>query len=317
MSKDSPARNRSGESPIRTLLASHRRELLASWQRLAKAPLATLMTVTVIAVALLLPACLALVNTNLQTVVDEFRGSARITLYLHAQTAAEQAAIVSANLLERPDIQESVFVSREDALQDFSAAAGLGEVLAALPENPLPAAIVVTPVPATPDAIAALAADLRQLPEVETAQLDEVWIRRIDALASTVGLLARSLALLIGIGVCFIVGNTIRSTVESRRDEIRVIKLVGGSDSYIARPLLYAGFLQGAAGGVMAAALLLLLSWSAGTALRDLASPDAMGWLELRGPGLMAIMALVAGGALLGWLAALGASWRYIRAVAP
>lgn len=317
MSSATGSRPRSAASPLRSLLASHRRELAASWQRLAKDPLASLMTVTVIAVALLLPACLALVNANLQTVVAEFRSSARITLYLNAQTTPEQALEVSANLLSRPDIQASSFVSRNDALRDFSAATGLGEVLAALPENPLPAAIVITPASDSPDAIAALAAELGQLPEVESAQLDEVWIRRIDALAGAVGLLARSLGLLIAIAVCFIVGNTIRSTVESRRDEIRVIKLVGGSDSYIARPLLYAGFLQGAGGGGLAAVLLLLLSWSAGAALQDLTSPSALGFLELRGPGLSGILALLASGALLGWLAALVASWRYVRAVAP
>lgn len=313
-------RNPASPGSALRIFAPHREDLLASWQRMRQAPLSTLMTVTVIAVALLMPACLALVNTNLQDIVSEFRGSARITVYLEAGMADANATEVSTNLQARPDIQSADYVSSQSALQEFAAATGLGEVLAALPENPLPAAIVITPMPTEPEAIAALAADLRQLPGAQAVQLDEAWIRRVDALATTVGLLARSLGLLIAVGVCFIIGNTVRATVESRRDEIRVIKLVGGSDSFIARPLLYTGLLQGAAGGLLAALLLALLSWGASGALQGLNPPagaSAEPVLNLHGPGLAGMATLLAAGALLGWIAALGASWRYIRAVSP
>jgi cell division transport system permease protein len=300
------------------LLGTHRDDLLASWQRMWRTPLSTLMTITVIAVALLMPACLALVNANLQSMVSDFRGSARITLYLGSEVSADEGRSVSANLLERGEIVSADYVSSQDALAEFSSATGLGNILTTLPDNPLPAAIVITPELANPDAIAALAEELRKLPEVQTVQLDEAWIRRVDALASTVGLLARSLGLLIALGVCFIIGNTIRTTVESRRDEIRVIKLVGGTDSFIARPLLYTGLLQGAAGGLLAALLLALLSWIAGTALQGLNPPSAataVAVVQLQGPGPEGMAILLAVGASLGWIAAFAASWRYVRAV--
>lgn len=300
------------------LLGTHRDDLLASWQRMWRTPLSTLMTITVIAVALLMPACLALVNANLQSMVSDFRGSARITLYLGSEVSADEGRSVSANLLERAEIVSADYVSSQDALAEFSSATGLGNILTTLPDNPLPAAIVITPELANPDAIAALAEELRKLPEVQTVQLDEAWIRRVDALASTVGLLARSLGLLIALGVCFIIGNTIRTTVESRRDEIRVIKLVGGTDPFIARPLLYTGLLQGAAGGLLAALLLALLSWIAGTALQGLNPPSAataVAVVQLQGPGPEGMAILLAVGASLGWIAAFAASWRYVRAV--
>jgi len=320
MSRQSAANKPGSRSPVAGVIDAHRQDAVDSWQRLRRAPLSTLMTVTVIAVALLLPACLALVNTNLQSVVAEFRGSARINLYLEDGTSAESGHEVSTNLQERAAIQSAEFVSSQDALGEFAAATGLGDVLAALPDNPLPATIVVTPEPASPDLVSDLAAELQLMPEVQSVQMDEAWVRRVNALADTVSLLARMLGLLIAVGVCFIVGNTIRATVESRRDEIRVIKLVGGTDSFIARPLLYAGLLQGAAGGLLAALLLALLSWGTGAALQGLgptADSAPAPLLTLQGPGLGGMILLLTVGALLGWLAALGASWRYVRAVAP
>ena len=58
-----------------------------------------------------------------------------------------------------------------------------------------------------------------------------------------------------------IVGNTIRMAVESRRDEVLVMKLVGATDAYIRRPFLYMGFWFGVLGGFFASLCILVLSW--------------------------------------------------------
>jgi cell division transport system permease protein len=54
-----------------------------------------------------------------------------------------------------------------------------------------------------------------------------------------------ALALLFGIAVLLIIGNTLRLLIQNRRDEIAVIKMVGGSDRFIRRPFLYGGILYG------------------------------------------------------------------------
>jgi len=65
--------------------------------------------------------------------------------------------------------------------------------------------------------------------------------------------------------VILVVGNTIRLAIQSRRDEITVVKLVGGTDAYVRRPFLYTGLLFGIFGAVVAAIMLTVLGfWLAG-----------------------------------------------------
>ena len=57
---------------------------------------------------------------------------------------------------------------------------------------------------------------------------------------------------MLALGVLLVIGNTIRLAIESRRDEVVIIKLVGGSNGFVRRPFLYTGFWYGAGGGLIA-----------------------------------------------------------------
>ena len=61
-----------------------------------------------------------------------------------------------------------------------------------------------------------------------------------------------TVAVLLAVAVLLVTGNTIRLAIESRREEIVVIKLVGGTDAFVRRPLLYTGFWYGLGGAAVA-----------------------------------------------------------------
>jgi cell division transport system permease protein len=71
--------------------------------------------------------------------------------------------------------------------------------------------------------------------------------------------MAFALALIISLAVVFVVGNTIKLAIESRRDEIRIIKLVGGTNSLAARSFLYTCLFYGLLGGLISCLLYALL----------------------------------------------------------
>jgi cell division transport system permease protein len=296
------------------LLRSHRKEAVLSLQRMTDQPWSTLSTLFVIATALLLPACLLVLNSSLDSAVDSFRSTARVTLYLEASISDAQAQAVSDRLLARDDVVGVEYISAAQALQEFSAATGLRTVLAGLGENPLPASIVLQPSAADSSLVGELARYAASLSEVDSVQADESWIQRAEAIASTLGFLGQSLGLIFALGVSFIVGNAVRMTVESRRAEIKVIKLVGGSDSFIARPLLYTGLWYGLLGALLAAIVLSILVYAANAALQG-QSVDLLPGLTLSGPGVNGYFSLLLAGAVLGWVAARVASWHYIRAI--
>jgi cell division transport system permease protein len=101
-----------------------------------------------------------------------------------------------------------------------------------------------------------------------------------------------------------------------RREEIEVIKLIGGTDTFVRRPFLYAGFLHGVLGGVLAWLLiqgsLALLAGPIGELSALYGSTYTLSGLPGRGSALL----LLAGGGL-GWIGSRLAVGRHLRAIDP
>ena len=307
------SQKRSQNSPkSANIWSNHKKDAYSSLQRLRQAPLASAMTLFVIAIALLLPALLFVVQANLGTLMGEFRESARITVYLQDRLSDTESEQVSEDLLSVEGITSVRLVSRQTALESFSAAAGFDRVLPELDGNPLPAAIVIQPESTT--VIATLVQALGQRPEIDLVQVDEQWIQRLAAINSLINTLAIVLGGVITVGLIFIIGNTIRVSVEQRREEVRVIKLIGGTDSFIARPFLYSGLFQGLFGAVLALLLMLLIYLIVQGAMAAVADEFGNN-LSIHGLSLLGCVQLLLAGALVGWLAACLAAWRTIREI--
>jgi cell division transport system permease protein len=151
---------------------------------------------------------------------------------------------------------------------------------------------------------------------VDIVQVDTDWVRR---LASMLDLLRRAIegaALVLGIGVIAVAGNTIRLDINARREEIEVVKLVGGSDAYVRRPFLYGGFWYGLGGGLLAWLLLWVGSWTLAGPVAALAT-DYGSAFRLLGPDSLATTATLLGGPLLGWLGAWWSSSYHLRQIEP
>lgn len=231
--------------------------LRVALKRLTDAPLASLFTVLVIAVALSLPAGLYLLLTNVQRLAGDAPTETEISLFLKAEVGLEQGRKLAATLATRPDVRSVRFIDRDAALARL-AAAGLGEVAAGLPANPLPHTLIVIAHDPDPTSLERLREAFSRLPEVERVQLDTDWARRLAALLDLGRDLVAMLAILLGLALAAITANTIRLQIYAQRDEIEVARLIGATDRFIRRPFLYFGALQGLAGGLAAWLLLAL-----------------------------------------------------------
>jgi cell division transport system permease protein len=240
----------------------HRAVALDSLRRLVRAPLSTLMTWLVIAIALSLPAGLFVLLKNAQTVSEGWEGGAQISLYLQQSVSDKDARALVDEVAARVDVKRVDFISREKALADFQRQSGLGDILAGLDENPLPAVLVVYPDQADFAAADKLRSDLAKKEGVETAQLDAQWVQRLYAMLDLGERLVIALAAALALAVMLVIVNTIHLAIQSRRDEILIVKLVGATDAYVRRPFLYTGFWYGLGGSLLALALVsAVLSW--------------------------------------------------------
>jgi cell division transport system permease protein len=297
-------------------LESHRASLADSLKRLARQPFGSFFTCLVMAVALSLPMGLSLLLKNVERLGGSWQRAAQISLYMRMEAGDREGDALVAQAKALGGVAEAEFISREKALAEFQQQSGLGEALKELPDNPLPGVVVVTPREVDKPALEALREQLSQLPNVAQAQLDLVWVERLAAILKLGDRFVFGLAVLLISALLLVIGNTIRLHIENRRNEIEVIKLVGGTDAYVRRPFLYMGALYGLGAGLLAWAVLAFgLDWLNGAVvnLAGLYGSDfALGGV----PGADGL-SLLLGAVLLGYIGAWIAVARHLRELAP
>lgn len=303
------------QSGFGTWIDHHAYSVVSGLGRLLRRPWATALTIGVMAVALALPLGLLLVLDNVGRLSGSVQQSQEISVFLAMDTSTERTQALEREIAARADVATVELRTPEQGLEELRSRGGLGDAidgLGGLDANPLPAVLVV--VPARDDA--ALAAALGALPEAELVVHDAAWRQRLDAWMRFAARVAWVLAALLGVGALLVVGNTVRLDIQSRRDEIGVLQLLGATDGFIRRPFLYQGAWYGLAAGVLALGLLALAGLALQAPLAELVAGYGSGF-ALRGFGIAQSLAVVAGAALLGWLGAGVVTGHYLRQTRP
>lgn len=233
-----------------------------SVRRLLAKPLNTIITIAVISIALALPVGFYVTLANVYDLGERWHASTQISLYLNKHASEQAVEKLHVDLSLWPEIEKLNVINKEQALEEFKASSGFADVLKHLDNNPLPVVIEVLPIAEYNNSEKAyvLLKKLQQQPLVDMAQLDMEWLQRLSLMLQIGQRLALALVLLLSLGVLLIIGNTIRLEIESRRDEIIVVKLVGGTDAFVRRPFLYSGLWYGLAGGIVAS-IIVALAW--------------------------------------------------------
>jgi cell division transport system permease protein len=297
----------------------HRLALATTLERLAADRAGTALVALTLGITLALPTLLWASVSQLAELADDWHRAPRINVFVDPAADAER---VLEALRDNIEIAGVAWQSPAESLDEFARASGHDDALAAgmdaLGGNPLPGVALVTPASAVqaPARMRALADRLEQLEGVDGVQLDLDWVLRLQATLVAAGRLVWGLAALLALGALLVVGSLVRMALEQRREEILVLRLVGGTDAFVRRPFLYTGALQGALGGLAAWLLVLVcLSMLAGP-VGELARSYGSGF-RLRIPWLETWLVLVLGGGLLGWAGARFAAGRSLRAMEP
>lgn len=290
----------------------HLHSIAFSLGRALRKPWATLLTVLVMALALALPLGLSVALDNLSRLAGTVQQSKDIDVFLKPEVDVAAARALAEGLRKRGDVAGTLVRTPDEGLAELRERGGLAEAIDALGENPLPSLLVVTP--RGDDAL--LATSLQGMPQVDLVRRDAQWRQRLDGWLRFGTRLVQVLALLLGLGALLVVGNTVRLDIQSRREEIGVLQLLGASDGFIRRPFLYLGAWYGLAAGAIALGLLA----ACGLALRgplsalsaSYGSHFVLSGLDFPRAGLVLL-----GTTLLGWLGAGLVTGHFLRQTRP
>ncbi|HUT70824.1 MAG TPA: permease-like cell division protein FtsX [Desulfatiglandales bacterium] len=201
---------------------------------------------------------LAFVNINAWT---QERGRT-LTMSIYFKEDPERSAIedIQRQLLDYP-VSIAKFVSKNDAMKSLRRQ--LGEkagLLDGLKENPLPASLeIILSRDEIDDSLPyELKKKLERIENVDEVQYSQEWIDRIQAVMGAVEIVGLVFGGLLFLAALFIVTNTIKLTIYSRKDEIEILKLVGATNGFVKTPFLIEGSIQGFLGGSVAIIILFL-----------------------------------------------------------
>ncbi|MGH8164037.1 MAG: permease-like cell division protein FtsX [Rhodanobacteraceae bacterium] len=307
----------------------HRRSRLVIWREqhawcakassraLAQRPVGTALTMAVMGFALALPLAFYLMLANVQRLSGSVSETQAVSVFLKPSADAKAAQSIATRLRTRVDVAEVALKTPQQGLAELASAQGFGEALHALPDNPLPYALLVQPRHDLARArIDALVSALRAMPQVDLVQDDGVWRARLDAFIVLGRRITLMLAALLAFAALLVVGNTVRLDIRSRAEEIVVQQLVGASAGFVRRPYLYEGIWYGFLAGLIAVALVLALEWGLVEPVRALVASYA-GKLTFGGLPIAILMLVPLAAAALGWIGAWLASTRHLANARP
>jgi len=306
-------------SKIRNFFIRHLQVLFYSLGQLSRNPLSTLMTAAALGIALALPAGLYVLLEHVKQLGNDVDSINQISLFMKKETTRQQAVDLQNHLSAYTEISDVKYVSSEAALAEFQHYSGFGDALEALEENPLPQLLIIYPEPdrTTPQQIEQLLNKLKQLEQVDIAQMDVQWLQRLYAMIHIGQRGVLIIGSLLALAALLIVGNTIRLAIENLRNEIVVMKLIGGTNSFIRRPFLYTGLWYGLLGSLIAVLLVNISLIIINDPLTHLSTLYKHDLFSLGLMGISASMTLIISGCLLGLMGAWIAVSKHLREIEP
>jgi len=229
-----------------------------TWRNLRADWWANVSTVFAVGLAMSIPLVFALLAWNLGRLVDSFIGHLEVVAYISVDAADTQIAAAAERIRQMPPVETVTVVTREQALQRFVEempdAAGVAHELG---DNPLPPSLEIVLRPAYRDLppTADFTAQIARLPGVVEVDDGRQWIGRLNRVLRYLWMITLFMGLFLTLASALLVGHAIRLAIYRRREEIGIYRLVGATNRFIRGPLLFEGFVQGAAGAAVGLAI--------------------------------------------------------------
>ncbi len=210
-------------------------------------------------VSLLIFGTFLFIFVNLNTWVHGWGHSLSMSVYLDDGIASEAKERIASTIRGFKGAEIERYISKDDALKDLKRALGSeAGLISSLAENPLPASfeLVFKELESPEKDPQNIKQTLEKMAGVAEVQYSAEWLKKFEGLMNMVRLVGIVIGGLLCIGVLFIMSNTIKLTIYSRKHEIEIQKLVGATDWFVKTPFLLEGLIQGLLSGVISILLL-------------------------------------------------------------
>jgi cell division transport system permease protein len=259
-------------------------------------------TITTISLAILIASAYILFFVNTGEIINSWKRGLRIMAYLKPDIQKADLTNLERTIQSMEGVHSLSFISKKEALDQLKAQMKhQSSLFENLSENPLPDSFEIRMTASTGSwqRIEFLAAQIESLTLIEEVEYGRRWIGRFVRIISLLRLAGYAMGALFFMATVFIVANTIRLVIYSRREEVEIMRLVGATDSFIKMPFYIEGLIQGALGAATGLVLLfvafIIISSSIGQGF-----PPGLFYLQFLSPKTMG--GILLSSMLVGWL---------------
>lgn len=245
---------------------------------------------------------LGMITLNVNHLIDVLHARVDIQVFISNIYDDTQIAKLGSTISAMPEVESVEFISKEAAAQEFQQEFG-AELFAILEDNPLPSSFIIKIKEKfrQEGEVNRLAQVISEIPGVDDIEYQTGALSMLTRFSGIARFVNAGLLIIFITGSVFVITNTIRLVIIAKRDTINTMRLVGATNSFISRPYLIEGLIQGLLGGVIA----FCLCWA------------LIKGFNLRWPGVIFVKTdylyvLIGGGLIIGWLSSLFAVRRYL-----
>ena len=270
---------------------------------LRRARLSSLICISMVAVSLVLVGIFLVATVNMNSLLQDIKKRMNIEVFISDVMPEAEIANLEEQIRAIEGIGVVAFISKENAAQEVRDELGI-DVFEIYEENPLFSSfrISLDTEYKTNKAAEDIVTQINRFEGVNEVVYRQEIFRLLDRYIGIALVIDLAVGLIVLFSSLFVISNTIRLIIHSKRDIIETMKLVGATRSFIRRPFLVEGMVQGVLGGILAAALLYVL----------------VKILRIELAGLIVVeeeiyALLVVIGLIFGWLGSMTAARRFIR----
>ena len=226
--------------------------------------LLTVVTLLTIALSILIAGAFILFFINTSELMNLWKKDLRIMAYLKADLTGSELSNVQQQIQAMAGVESLRFISKVDALNQLKEQMQRqASLFDNLDKNPLPDAFEIQIRAANQrwEKVEFLATEIESLDAVEEVEYGQKWFGHLPQLFELFTLTGYAMCAIFVMAAIFIMANTIRLVIYSRREEIEIMRLVGAAERFIKIPFYIQGLLQGALGAGIGLIILFVVFW--------------------------------------------------------
>lgn len=231
------------------------RHLVESFKNLKRNGWMSFASISAVTVVLLLLGCFMLFVSNVNKLAQDIQKNVTVSVFVDLGTTKKQRATLETQLEALPNVSKVTFSSKEEQYKKLVKQMGDDWDVFSSEDNPLYDVYEVQA--QDPSQTSQIKVAAEKLKHVAEASYGGTETEKILSIASNVKKWGTIAAIILLILAVFLISNTIRMTIISRRDEIKIMRLVGAKNGYIRWPF----FLEGAWIGLIGALVPIGILW--------------------------------------------------------